>query len=311
MTRPLDLPKAPTDRRLTIGSTDIRYIANGEVAHLWREKRGIVGPPNLDSVFKVQLGKHTEPFHARWHLEQVARKDSPAWGIVQIEDQRVPEAKRKLPPWVAASYDYWLFKGLLSHPPEKGDVVLELKHTNERNSHRECASYYMAQLQWQMLVSDERSMRFSMIPGNGEPIWGVVEADLVMQELLLEKAIAFWEAVEKNIPLEDTGKDPALTAAAKAVKIDGKRAYDWTRENKWVALEERFILGRAMQKQGKAWEDELKKLVPADACEVTGNLVSCKRDARGALRFTIDDAIGEQAEQRCETISLLPAKADA
>lgn len=289
MTSPLQLRRADSDRRKYVGSTDIRYIAAGEVEQLWRIKRGVIQEPNLDHVFKVQLGKWTESFHADWHCKTTHTTAE------QIHGQRLPAANRKLPAFVAASFDYWL-----NEPAE----VLELKHTNERNTHRACATYYMAQIQWQMLVTDEKQTRFSMIPGNGDPIWGHVEADLVMQELLLEKAEAFWDSVQKGIPLGDTGPDAAIAAAAKAVKIDGKRAYDWSRDNQWVALEEKFVLGRAMQKQGKAWEEELKALVPADASEVTGSLVSCKRDKRGALRFDIADTVGEEAERRCETFTL-------
>lgn len=309
MTRPLDLPLAPEDRRLTIGSTDIRYIANGEVEQLWRQKRGLIEPPNLDHVYRVQLGKFTEPFHAGWHLKTI-RESEKGWGMVKIEGQRLPLPERKLPAFVAASYDYWLFKGLLSHPADPNDVVLELKHTNERNSHRQCATYYMAQLQWQMLVSDERRMRFSMAPGNSDPVWGEVEADLVLQELLLEKAEAFMQAVDANIPLHDTAPDQAIAEAAKAVKIDGKRAYDWSKNNEWCALEEQFILGRAMQKQGKEWEHKLKKLVPADANEVTGRDVNCKRTKAGALRFDIADQLVEEAERRCASFTLRDGPVD-
>lgn len=296
MTCPLELPIADKNRASYIGSTDIRYIAKGEVGDLYRIKRGEIQEPNLDHVFKVQLGRHTEPFHAHWH----AKTEGFKWGdeVFVIPGQRLPLPKRKLPGFVAASYDYWV---------KPTNQVLELKHTNARNGFRDCATYYMAQLQWQMLVSDERSMRFSIIPGNDDPVWGEVEADLVMQELLLEKAEAFWNAVEAGTPLANTGPDAAIAEAAAKVKIDGKRAYDMRKNNQWCALERRLIVGRELQSIGKGMEAELKALVPADASEVTGNLVSYTRTKAGALRVSIAETPDLLAEVKVAVERLAPA----
>lgn len=278
----IDLPLASKPRNFYITSTDMRSIvAGGEAAAaLVLEKRGGPGPM-LDHVFRVQLGKYTEPFHAQWH----SRTEECA--VIEVKDLRVPLAHRLLPDWVAASYDYEVVDPA---------VVLELKHSNARASFRDKADFYMPQLQWQMLVTGAKVMRFSVIPGNDDPVWGEVEADPVLQEMLLVQADDFRTFVE-------SGADPVTMAppaagfpeAIKAVKIDGKRAYDWRKNNEWNAMAGAFIRARAVKPMVKDIEDKMKALVPADANEITGADVSCKRTKSGSITWQIDDGALEAA----------------
>jgi hypothetical protein len=50
------------DRTTGIGATDARLIMAGDWHQLWLEKTKRAQPPNLDDIFRVQLGKVTESF---------------------------------------------------------------------------------------------------------------------------------------------------------------------------------------------------------------------------------------------------------
>lgn len=281
MTRASELPRADTDRTKYITSTDMRSIvAGGQSAiDLVKEKRGGPGP-NLDHVFKVQLGKFTEPFHAAWHCKT---NNVTARSVVGL---RLACPARKLPPWVAASFDNELTDG----------QILELKHTNARAGFREKADYYMPQLQWQMLCTGDANMRFSLILGNDEPVWGIVDADPVLQEMLLEQAETFRDFVKSGAPPENIAP-PAegFGAAIAAVKVNGTRAYDWRKNNQWQALAGAFVRARAVKPIVADVESKMKALVPADASEVTGTEVSCKRTKSGSITWQINDAALEAA----------------
>ncbi len=284
-----------------ITSTDMQQLALGRAGELARHKRSR-SSPNLDRVFKVQLGKHTEDFHALWHFKTVVDCGNK---LLRVNGMRRPNDDRMLPPWVAASFDYYL---------EAPDVVLELKHTNARASFREKAVYYMPQLQWQMLVTGADKCRFSCILGNDEPVWGEVDADWVAQEMLLEKATIFRARLLSGEEiLDDDRPDAALASAAKAVKIDGTRAYDWTRDNQWCALSAQLVVARHLGSKAKEIETRIKALIPADASEVTGTIVSYKRIKGGALRVSIDADADKAAEITADMIlaNLLPKEEEA
>lgn len=274
---PLDLRRTDLPRKNFITSTDMMSIVLGNLAELAGHKRNGT-EPNLGHVFKVQLGKATEKFHADWHL-----KTSCDDGVIllPIDGLILPDEKRRLPGWVASSYDFYLMNG--------PNTVLETKHTNARASFREKAVYYQPQLQWQMLVTGAKSMRFSCIFGNDEPTWGTIEADPVLQEMLLERAEEFRGRVLSGETIQDAPADKEVVAAAAKVKIDGKVAYDFTKNNAWLAGEQTFINARALEKRAKAAVAEFKALVPDDAAEITGKLVSMKRSKSGSILFTIDD----------------------
>ncbi len=130
-----------------------------------------------------------------------------------------------------------------------------------------------------------------------------------MQEMLLEKAETFRARVlSGEETLDDDRPDAALAGAAKAVKIDGTRAYDWTRNNQWCALSSQLVVARHLGSKAKEIETKIKALIPADASEVSGTIVSYKRIKGGALRVSIDPEADKAAEIQADIIlaGLLP-----
>src|SRR5215218_8597911 len=54
------------NRNTGIGGSDAKKILDGDWHSLWLEKTGQKEPETLDHIFRVQLGKWTEPFHVDW-----------------------------------------------------------------------------------------------------------------------------------------------------------------------------------------------------------------------------------------------------
>lgn len=262
---------------MSLGGTDARQIASGNWLELWEFMTGRRQRPDLAHVWKPRLGLETERLHAYWHGFQTGSFAS------EVPDLPMTTAACfDVAPWAHATFDYWLIEQ---------DISLELKHTNERNDLRGAATYYMAQLQWQMFVSNTDSLRFSIIRGNNEPEWGVVNRDPAYIGQLLEQAKQFWwHVVEDVMP---AGIDPAVPAAlakaANGVTLNGLRPYDMRLNNEWVATAADYIVQKKAADSFKGTNDKLRGMIPADAETVTGGGLTFKRDARGAYRVTIHD----------------------
>lgn len=276
---------AREDRNVGIGSTDARRIAEGkEWYQLWLEKTGREPRTDLSRAWKPQLGIATEKVHAWWHFVSTGHK---VWD--PFEDSPVTRA-------VLPAHHYTSLDRIVTKPVGEGQLdefeVLELKHTNERNDLRTAATYYMAQLQWQMYVVDAPRLRFSIIRGNNEPEWGYVERDQSYIDKLVDQVDAFWWHVTANeAPEPDAGSvvGNELAAAAKAVRIDGLRSYDMEGDNAWADAAWAFVRDKVASEGLKESERAIRALIPEDASHATGHGVSFKRDARGAYRVTLDD----------------------
>jgi hypothetical protein len=274
-----------------IGSTDARRIAAGDWPSLWDEKTGKVEPPSLQFAWKPRLGLCTENLHAWWHG---LRECKPRDGLVLVEPKldtrgkglvvlgRDPLLKDAPGSAAWASIDRWVVED---------DCPLELKHTNERASLATSAAYYMAQLQWQLIVTGCNQLRFSIIRGNNEPEWGYVAEDIDYQIRLAKQVEAFWQQVEIGERPEELAADEVEEnkTRARQVPINGYRAYDHGTNNEWCAKAGLFIELKPQAERYKEAEKELRALIPSDASEVAGGGVIFKRDARGAYRVTILD----------------------
>lgn len=281
------------DRATIITSTEVRRLAAGEWADLWKEKKGLAQPKDLSLAWKPRLGIHTEPLHAWWHAMKTdctlieAPCDPSGRGIPMAMapgyEPDWEEAGLIMPPlYAASSYDRFVL-----NTGER--TALELKHTHARNSLVEAATYYGPQLQWQMLVGGFTRLRFSVICGNEEPEWGWVEASHEAQTRLIRLADAFRLTLEGDECPIDSEPNLGVTVAIKEQVINGLRAYDWSKNNEWVAKSVEYADLKPKADAFKTAEKELRALIPDDASVVTGGRVTMKRDARGAYRATITE----------------------
>ncbi len=271
-------PHSTKDVRRSIGGTDARVIASGDWLELWEIMTGKRQRTDLSLVWKPRLGLETEKLHAFWHGHQTGDfvnelPDAPVTTKLCLAEI----------PWAHASLD-WCILG-------EGLLPLELKHTNERNDLRGAATYYMAQLQWQLMVTGCDALRFSIIRGNNEPEWGLVERDADYIAQLYEQAKQFWWHVENDVaPASiDTSKGTAaLGKAAGGVKINGLKPYDMAGNNEWIATAQDYITQKQAADSFKDTDKKIRGMIPADASEVKGGGLTFKRDARGAYRVSID-----------------------
>lgn len=277
MTRvPIPHPKATKEqRRNVITGTDMKRLVNGEWHKLWTEKTGRALPVDLTYIWKPRLGLATEGIHAWWHGFETGDD------LLPTPDQPCYFADVELPAHYACTFDRWI----------PGDnCPLELKHTNERNSLREAAEYYMPQLQWQIMVSGAERVRFSIICGNSEPVWGYVSRDEDLIKRYRRMADAFWDMLQADLPPPpDQEPDVEAVKAAKQVPINGMKAYDFASNNEWCVKAARYVELKPKAEEYKEAEQELRALIPADASELTGAGLKVKRDKRGACRITVQE----------------------
>ena len=260
------------DRTWFIGGSDAKRIMNGDWLALYEEKVGIRQPDDLSNVFRVQLGKWTESFHAEWLVEQ---------HNMQLTD---PDG-----PVVHPEHDFLV--GQLDRLwPEKGTFV-ELKHSNERASPREMTENYLPQVAHYCSCMGVSVAYISTIPGNGEPFVTKVEPSHEYMTKLTEMEVAFWWHVQNKVAPEiiPTATLERTNALAKDTKVDGFRYVDMSKNNAWASAASDFISTReAVATHDKA-KDTLKELIEADVGEASGHGITIKRDKRGALRFTVKE----------------------
>ncbi len=257
----------PRSECFGIGGTDARRIVAGDWLPLYLEKVGETQAEDLSGVWPVQLGSWTEPLHLSWHERTEG-----------VEIQRFDTAIiHPDVPHFFASLDGYI---------DSEDEPLEVKHTFAGQSIRDSALYYMPQLQHQMVVTGCRRSRFSIICGNQEPKWAHVDRDEDYITKMLPMLNQFWWHVENKEPPAAPEVD-SLAAEAKAVRVQGLVSYDYATNNEWSSLEVDYVDNITAATTFEAAKKQLKELVPADAAEVVGKLVTIKRDARGALRFNV------------------------
>lgn len=268
MNHPATVRPESIDRHLYVGASDARRIVENDWLTLYNEKVGLTPPVDLSNVFRVQLGIHTEHFHMDWLERQhdctIARRG---------ESFAHPDHD-----WMRCHIDGW-HTGV--------SLPVEVKHSNGRATVRDRATYYMAQLQHIMAVTDTQGIRFSVIAGNDDPDWCLVErSDSYIADLIaLEQG--FWWHVENLVPPEitPTGTQAQLKVVAATIPIDGLKPYDMSKSNHWAALAVDYQQHAEAAVIYEAAKKGLKDLVPEDASEAAGHGIVIKRDRRGSLRF--------------------------
>lgn len=274
-----------------IGSTDAMRIAKGEWDTLYDEKIGDRRPEDLSYAWKPRLGLASEPLHAWWH------------GLRECKalDTETP----LLQPAVDSDGKSFVIRGeriLLDHDGHfytsidrwvvEDDCPLELKHTRASNSLRSCAEDYMPQLQHQLMVTGRPQLRFSIICGNEEPVWGYVARDEDYIRRLRMQETSFWQHVAARDRPAGLEPDKPLAAAAKRIPINGYRDYDaqsLPNAAEFIELAARYRTLKPRADECENVKSELKGLVPDDAAKVLAGGVTVARDKKGSLRVTIDN----------------------
>jgi predicted phage-related endonuclease len=253
-----------------IGGSDAYRIMKGDWLALYREKAGLAEPEDLTGIFKVQLGVHTERFHAAW----IATKHG-------LDLTEIIEPLQHIEhDFIRGNPDRWL---------DSRKTFLDLKHSNERATPRSITETYLPQMAHYCMILGIDTCYVSTIPGNDEPFITKIEVPQQYMDELLEHELRFWWHVTNLVPpdIAPTAALERTTGLAKLAKVDGMRFVDMSGNNAWANAAATVIeTAAAVEAHDKA-RATLKELVAEDVSEATGHGVTIKRDKRGALRFTI------------------------
>ena len=260
------------DRTWFIGGSDAKRIMQGDWLALYEEKLRIRQPEDLSNIFRVQLGKWTESFHAEWLVEQHG---------MQLTDPSGPVVHPEHDFLVGQLDRLW---------PEKGTFV-ELKHSNERANPYDVTETYLPQLAHYCNCMGVGFAYISTIPGNGDPFVTKVEPSREYMDKLTEMEVAFWWHVQNKVAPEiiPTATLARTNALAGDTLVDDFRCVDMTANNEWAVLAGNLIETKQAFDRHAHCKDELKALIGDDVGKASGHGVTIKRDKRGALRFTIKE----------------------
>lgn len=260
------------DRTGFIGGSDLYKIIKGDWHELWEIKTGRRQPDDLSNIFKVMLGTQTEAFNINWFLENHPN--------LQIDDVAYQQT----------------FEKTIAHVPYKGTLdgyllhlggkhsVLECKHTSSRNTMDDMLASYLPQIHLYMRISNCDSAYLSVIFGNdwesvriewNEDYWRDVHT----------QAINFWNLVTNDIePQADHGSKIDW----KQVNIDGLSSRCANTDNFFVRTAHEYVETHDVAKQNAEYKKELVALMNDNEREVYCDLLTIKRDKRGAKRITIN-----------------------
>lgn len=261
---------APMNRMGFIGGSDARRILEGRWLELYEEKLGIRAQEDLSHVFRVQLGKFTEPFHAQWLVDEV--------GLPIVNPQGV-----YIHPgfdWLRGTVDGWL---------ADADTFIELKHTKGYADRHEMVDQYLPQIAHYCLATGRSHGYLSFIAGNADPVICKVEpTKTYLEELESLEESFWWHIANKVAPDAVMDAEQFAEAAAQAanVKIDGFRSVNMQGNNHWADLALALFETKASAEIFNKAKDEIKKLVAPDVGKAEGHGITIKRDKLGSLRFT-------------------------
>lgn len=260
-------------------------------------------PPELDDVWLVQLGSHTELFSLHWYarrkgygpLIKNARVTTDGRGCLIVEDiELYPENPVKrigdlvvhpVHNWVAATLDG--FDTALGMP-------IECKGCNNNRKIPDVIQKYMPQLHWQMFCTSTKKITLRVMVGAVEAYDTVVEWDDFYWSTLWARAQEFWHRVINKMPPGGT----AVVAApqAKAAVVPVYRTVDLTKPAdmlpNWafdmIAQLDVWLETTDAMKTNATATDKIKELLPVDVGHLIHSGAQIKRSKTGAVTISKD-----------------------
>ena len=280
-----------------IGSSDAISIATGKITNMMREKFFLKDPDDLSAVLPVQLGILTESFHLEW-LRKKLNKDKDIF-VPQIMTEQVhfKHSQGRIVSTVDAVYS--------GH-------IIEVKHTNERNTLDKAMAYYYPQLQHHMMASHKDEIIFSCIFGNASHDYCTVYRDSEFIETYYDRCKDILSLIE-NFQTNDWFKQEMMDD-----EVFSKALPVWTKDNinkKLKIATDKGVIYNLDERKDEAFGNEfnnlsydykvehqtakesedrrkqtaeaLKELVPDDAKSVTCNGVVVSRNKRNDLSIRL------------------------
>ena len=263
------------DRQGFIGGSDLYSIMRGDWLDLWLVKTGEKEPDDLDNIFKVRLGTFTEPFNIAWFCKDTDSK--------LISNQKeFTKTLRDVP-----------FKGTVDAIVQDNlgrHHLLECKHTSNFKTMKDMLETYMPQIQLYMHLADLNSAYLSVIHGN-EFSYTQIGRDTAYLSSVVDRCAEFWKLVTDGITPMEQG--PMKIDWSK-IKIDGLKIRDASKDNHFIDLAHTYCNLANESKRFDAVKKELRSMIADDEREVFCDLLTIKRDKRGACRITVHGGTDEQ-----------------
>lgn len=251
-----------------IGGSDLYNIMNGNWNELWQIKTGRKEPEDLSKQFNVALGTETEAFNLNWLHQQTG------WY------SHTPEPKRK----VISGVPYQARPdGIAMHDGNDGHAIVECKHTSSYKSMDNIISTYLPQVHLYMRVFELDKAVFSVIFGNQ---WDYTTVDYNHEYWMKvsTEAYQFWQMVETDTEPHHDEQQPIDWSS---VAINGLVARDASSDNHFVDLAHRFVNSSQAAREHESIKKELRSTIKDTEREVFCDVLSIKRDKRGACRISV------------------------
>lgn len=275
-----------------IGSSDAINIATGKITNMMKEKFFLKDPDDLSAVLPVQLGILTESFHLEW-----LRKKLNLTKEIMIEQQHFKFLQNRIVSTVDAVYS--------------GNII-EVKHTNERNTLDKAMAYYYPQLQHHMMACGKEEIVFSCLFGNTSHDFCTVYRDEAFIDVYLDRCRDILDLIEnfqtddwfKQEMMDDEEFSKALPvwtkdninknlkiATNKGVIYNLDERKDESFGNEFNDLTYEYKVSHETHKKSdeerKHYGNRIKELVPDDAKSVTCNGVVVSRNKRNDLSIRL------------------------
>lgn len=261
------------ERKGFLGGSDANRIMAGDWHQLWLEKTGRVEPEDLSGNIAVQLGKHTENFNLDWWVEQHPDTQISAWQYpMEMNWEGIP---------LKGTADAMI----QPEPDSTLHEMIECKHTHERNNMESILERYMPQLQFYMWIGVKDGIYVSVIFGNSRWESVYVKKDWDYIKKMQVHIHEFWKCVTDD-------SEPAITfhkPSIDKIPVDGMVRRDASADNEFISKCHDYIRFAEDAKTFDGIKSDLKQMVADNEREVYCELLTIKRDKRGALRFTVKE----------------------
>lgn len=260
------------NRQGFIGGSDARRIMEGDWHSLWLEKTGQQEPKDLSDQLPVMLGAFTEQFNIAWFNKYYIE------GKYPIFQQEEFFYKRNGVPC----------KGTVDGFIEEPRAILECKHTYDRNTMESCIKQYMPQMQFYMMLANADICYLSVIFGNRRWECVTVSKDDVYIEQMMVQIKKFWGYTRLKNKFPDDGHR-VQSVSTDTILVDNMVRRDASADNEFISRCHDYIEQEANAKSFESAKADLKAMVADNEREVYCDLLTIKRDKRGALRIAVKE----------------------
>ena len=270
------------ERKGFIGGSDMRRIMEGDWLSLWQEKTGRVIPDDLSNVLPVQMGVQTEHFNKEWFAKQHTSEDCEtiAAGHKGVGNGLTAEINWEGVP-LKGQVD-----GHIMVNRQFTDEIIECKHTYEGNSMENCLKMYMPQMQFYMWVHQAKGCYLSVFFGNRRWESVYVQKDWKYIDQMKVHLVEFWKCVSQD---QEPASNAVPPVSIDKIKVDGMVKRDASSDNEFISRCHDYIDTETNAKLFESAKIDLKAMVGDDEREVYCDLLTIKRDKRGALRITVKE----------------------